>query len=620
MTEEKAGGRRRLGVFGTSESGKTTFLTSLGYILWRQIYRAEYDYPPEPSQDVDGPSRPTERRTWLAVMTDDLRDMIIRNQKRMEDEREWPLPTGTGALQRFDFQLRNKPANVVLDIHFYDFPGEMLDMLEDDDSPGREGKPKKLTPEQAAKILELQEHFDSCDGYIFLVDGEDLRKEPLREQRVYDRLLRRIERVHGGKIGKPCIFAFTKMDMAPNEYEDPRQFSQRNFGGTHSLICEAMADVGFTAVSSSGGFALKPDGKTRPVLKSEEINVEEPFFKIVLKLTDDIVKKRKMARVRRGRRRRVLLVASALIVLAVAVLGSTVYKGIARQRNQTLAASLHDQAEVARSRGLWNRALELVRQIPVLLPEVDDPREREFTNRGPVRELGNGLGMKFVLVERPGAKHDGSLDGYYMGMHEVSRGQFEQFLFTEDRGYEDQAAVEKYAKGENAAAIYVSWEEARGFCAWLTQDERAAGLLGFSEVYRLPTEGEWELAAAGPEGRKYPWGDRAPNHELCNVSDIAERHGYVALIDSYPAGRSPFGCFNMSGNVWEWCLNPYHPSGSEAGDLRLNSKEEHRVLRGGAWSVPSRFATTKHREASPGDKRSEAIGFRVVRAAPPSDP
>jgi len=87
--------------------------------------------------------------------------------------------------------------------------------------------------------------------------------------------------------------------------------------------------------------------------------------------------------------------------------------------------------------------------------------------------------------------------------------------------------------------VNVSWDDANAYCKW-------AGL-------RLPSEDEWEYAARGEDGRKYPWGNEAPTHDRC-VFDAK----CPEPVGGRPNGVSPFGIHDMSGNVWEWAASCFH--------------------------------------------------------------
>ena len=161
---------------------------------------------------------------------------------------------------------------------------------------------------------------------------------------------------------------------------------------------------------------------------------------------------------------------------------------------------------------------------------------------------------------------------------------------------------------------YVDWEAAVQYGRWLSARD---GL-----PWRLPGELEWERAARGADGRRYPWGDFIDPTWCNNRLSSAAREVSVP-VTAYPADESPFGVRGMAGNVMDWCLDAGYPEGPAARDGEdvppvepSPESERRRVLRGGSWWTPPHGCSAVDRNIQPGTARDGARGFRLLRPWP----
>jgi formylglycine-generating enzyme required for sulfatase activity len=150
----------------------------------------------------------------------------------------------------------------------------------------------------------------------------------------------------------------------------------------------------------------------------------------------------------------------------------------------------------------------------------------------------------------------------------------------------------------------VDWNQSRAYCQWRGGD--------------LPTEAQWEYAARGSDvaNHIYPWGNNTPGFQLCWRGDVPSRVT-TCPVQSYPSGISPFGLFDMAGNVWEWTRDFYASyTLSSAVDPTGPTLGTNRVHRGGSWAYS---ITTLMRSASRyGESplyRDHNFGFRCSRGA-----
>ena len=146
--------------------------------------------------------------------------------------------------------------------------------------------------------------------------------------------------------------------------------------------------------------------------------------------------------------------------------------------------------------------------------------------------------------ERPA--HDCDLPyPYRIGRYPVTVAQFREYIEATGTNPEKPFSLRMPV---NHPMTWVSWSRAMAFCRWLEDRWQKNGLLEDDWSVTLPSEAEWEKAARGLDGRRYPWGNE-PNENLANTKETG---GDVSAVGCYPAGASPYGCEEMIGNVWEW--------------------------------------------------------------------
>lgn len=158
------------------------------------------------------------------------------------------------------------------------------------------------------------------------------------------------------------------------------------------------------------------------------------------------------------------------------------------------------------------------------------------------------------------------LRDFYIDRYEVTNKDYKKFVESTGHLPPDNWENSNYPSGKDKhPVIYVSWTDADKYCKWLGK--------------KLPREAEWEKAARGTDGRVYPWGNK---WNLNNSNNPLRGHDGTMPIGSFEVGQSPYGLYDMSGNVWEWVDDYYLPHpGSDYVSPEFGLR--YRILKGGSW-------------------------------------
>jgi serine/threonine-protein kinase len=262
----------------------------------------------------------------------------------------------------------------------------------------------------------------------------------------------------------------------------------------------------------------------------------------------------------------------------------------------------------------WYRSLHSSNRPALPLPEGlgfgAEPGDYESLEDGSLlRWIPPG---RIVLGQRAefigGAREAHELQGFFLGKYEVTRRQWLRFaqetgaaplpdtLSGTVHGFADMIPAaenqrpvpDSFRLGPEHPVVYVSAPLAEAYCAW-------AGL-------RLPSEAEWEYAARGEDGGRYPWGDE-PDVERFNHESDRDGFPYTAPVGSFPLGASPFGCLDMAGNATEWTSTPFHSQ----------DDTPRRAVRGGSWLAVAFLCQSDQRDGAVPERFARFQGFRVAR-------
>jgi len=188
------------------------------------------------------------------------------------------------------------------------------------------------------------------------------------------------------------------------------------------------------------------------------------------------------------------------------------------------------------------------------------------------------------------------LSDFFIDKTEVTWRQFRKYAETTGRQMSPSPIS---GTPDDYPVSFILWKEAKDYCEWIGG--------------RLPTEAEWEKAARGTDGRKYPWGNEW-DQERCNSIDGGPHS--PEGVGSFPACVSPYGLLDMSGSMWEWCSDWYDEqfySKSPSANPHGPASGTRRIIRGGAWMSQPLWLRTTYRFSVPPTTRKADHSFRCVQ-------
>ncbi len=200
-----------------------------------------------------------------------------------------------------------------------------------------------------------------------------------------------------------------------------------------------------------------------------------------------------------------------------------------------------------------------------------------------------------------GPQHKVYLDAFYIQRTEVTRQDFAAFMPATGYGAPGWGSLSE-ASEKLLPVVGVRWRDADAYCHW-------RGL-------RLPSEAEWEKAARGLDGKRFPWGNEWTGQ---NANTAQDGPGQLTSVGSYPKGASPFGVLDMSGNATEWVADfydaTYYLSSPDHNPLGPTIITDH-GLRGGSFASPPEQVTVYFRDSSHSVMPNLRVGFRCASSLP----
>lgn len=464
----------------------------------------------------------------------------------------------------------------------------------------------RCLPEKTVELLESIKLFFDLEGYLFIigVDKSVITKGISYHYRFFEP---KKQESDGSQIISPDDY-LEKMiqlpfELPPIEPGRKRMFIESLLGdepefSKHSNIIEiGIGDnprtlkrfVNFLAFTVRLADTIKANIEDEPKeTREHKVAIKEYFIPILyIKWSIIVFCFPKVYQDIRGNRKR-------LIELQAAARGEPFVDGTDKEGKSQRSIQLDETLKKVLEKGKKFPDDEWLLDRFVLLAESTVIREKEvdisagYRQSFVVGDMVKILRGKFLYGDRKLEKeidHD-----YFIDVFPVTNKQYKEFLDENKEWplpHNWSKVIRRYPAGKSDhPVVLVSYKDAEQFCKWRSQKK--------GEKYRLPTEEEWEKAARGTDGREYPWGNNF-NKKNCNTNESGIDD--TTEVNSYPSGTSPYGCYDMAGNVWEW----------------VTGSDWKSIWRGGSWGSNQTYAKCTVRQLITPASRDHRTGFRCVK-------
>jgi formylglycine-generating enzyme required for sulfatase activity len=213
-----------------------------------------------------------------------------------------------------------------------------------------------------------------------------------------------------------------------------------------------------------------------------------------------------------------------------------------------------------------------------------------------IKRVVSSLGGQEKYLDPCTPQHKLKTGAFSIDKYEVTNQEYKKFITASKHQPPEDWEGGNYPSGKaKHPVVFVSWSDALAYCKWAGK--------------RLPTEAEWEKAARGTDGRLYPWGNK---WDMRKANTAKGRKHDTTPVGNYKKGVSPYGCYDMAGNVWEWTTSYYKPYPNATVENEFFGEERY-VVRGGSWDDAPYDALTVARAKFTPQTTFEHLGFRCVR-------